>query len=105
MSGMRTEIGAVFGVRLGDQGAIVTSELELGLRKDFGTSDETRGFNFVGGASTFSFLAPALEDEAAIVGLNIFGTSNLTSLGFSYKGAFASDSSDHQLKATVKARF
>jgi autotransporter-like protein len=105
LNGLRGEVGSIFGWKRSNFSNTLTTEVEVGWRQDFGASDEMREYQFNGGTTPFELVTQQSDEGAAVVGLSVFGGSDFTTLGFSYRGAFDGDNSDHYIRAVIRSRF
>lgn len=104
MAGIRGEVGTAAGFQKVTVATTYTTEFEVGYRVD-SAAEESREYQFVGGTTPFELMAPEVEDGGAYVGLSVFGLTDYTALGVSYRGTFGSDSSDHMVSAVIRTRF
>ena len=104
MAGVRGEVGSAFGFQRATIATTITTEFEVGYRIDT-AAEESREYQFVGGTTPFELMTPEVDDGGAYVGLSIFGLTDYTALGVSYRGTFTGDASDHMLSAVIRTRF
>lgn len=102
MNGFSAELATVFGIRRESRTSILTSQLELGWRQEFGATPYDRTYQFVEGTMPFTYSSMEDDEGAALVGLSIFSQSGQAVFGVEYKGTFATDSTDHQLQAILR---
>lgn len=104
-TGTVAEAGTVFGMETQSGKMFFTTELKLGWRGSSVDEPFTREYEFIDGTMPFTLYGPELDDSAAVVGLSVFGESNMTRIGFEYLGSFSGDGNDHRLQLVLKWRF
>lgn len=109
-SANNTTPASVLGVRGGKQVYLGDAEINLnaslGWQHVYGDTDSSADMRFAAGTSTFESYGPAMDRDAAIVGLGIDGQIGEATRAYAaYDGTLSADDQDHGFKLGLRINF